>query len=149
MARKTDGSIERNIGKGLTMVRDDQIPLPARGPAFQIAAVMLVLVSLSATGFLMLRWLREPDANPPAGAVGQSAPPPSRLFWDWPKDVKPELVVLLTGEQHGYMQPCGCTSPQYGGLERRYNFMQQLMKDRRWPVAALDVGDIAQDRSSS
>ncbi len=131
------------------MVRDDQMPLPGRGPGFQIAAVLLVLVSLSATGFLMLRWLREADASPPAGAVAQSpAPPPTRLFYDWPKDVKPELVVLLTGEQHGYLQPCGCTSPQYGGLERRYNFIEQLKKQRGWQVVALDVGDIAQDHGA-
>ena len=55
-------------------------------------------------------------------------------------------MVLLSGEQHGYLQPCGCSSPQYGGLERRYNLVHQLMKDRGWQFTALDVGDIAQER---
>src|SRR5262249_52397360 len=42
------------------------------------------------------------------------------------------------------LQPCGCSDPQYGGLERRYNFLQQLIKDRGWPLLALDLGDVAQ-----
>ena len=44
---------------------------------------------------------------------------------------------------HGYILPCGCSSPQLGGLERRYNFLQAL-KGRGWPVVALDLGDIPQ-----
>jgi hypothetical protein len=51
--------------------------------------------------------------------------------------------VLLSGEQHGYLLPCGCSHPQYGGLERRYNLLQ-LMRQRGWPVAALDLGDVPQ-----
>jgi hypothetical protein len=120
---------------------DDQIYLPARGPAFRAVAVLLALFSLSATGFLMLRWLRT-EGEQPAGASG----PELRYFLDWPKDAKPELVLLLTGQQHGYTQPCGCSHPQYGGLERRYNLLQQLQKERGWSFAALDVGDVAQDR---
>src|SRR5262245_25400517 len=50
------------------------------------------------------------------------------LFRDWPK---PDFVLMLTGEQHGYVLPCGCSSPQYGGLERRYNFLQTL-KEKGW-----------------
>jgi hypothetical protein len=61
-------------------------------------------------------------------------------FKDWPK---PDVALLLTGEQHGYLFPCGCSEPQKGGLERRYNFIQEL-KARGWPVVALDLGDVAQ-----
>src|SRR5262245_48892134 len=123
------------------MVKDDQQHRPGRGPAFQAAAVVLTLFSLSAMGFLMLRWLRAPEGEPPTGAAAASL-----LFHDWPKNVKPDLVVLLSGEQHGYLQPCGCSYPQYGGLERRYNLMQQLKKERGWELTALDVGDIPQER---
>lgn len=129
------------------MVKEDQIHFRARrGPAFQLAAVALVLFSLSGTGFLMARLLRGHEGEPPTGAAGPSAAaPPSRLFHDWPQNVPLDLVVLLSGEQHGYLKPCGCTNPQYGGLERRYNLMQQLAKQRGWKFAALDIGDIAQD----
>ena len=42
---------------------------------------------------------------------------------------------------YGYIQKCGCSHPQKGGLERRYNFIQSL-KDRGWEVVGLDVGDV-------
>jgi hypothetical protein len=56
---------------------------------------------------------------------------------------KPDLTLVLTGEQHGYILPCGCSKPQVGGLERRQNFLRAL-KSRGWPVAAFDLGDIPQ-----
>jgi hypothetical protein len=61
------------------------------------------------------------------------------LFADW---AKPDVAVLLSGQLHGYLQPCGCSEPQLGGLARRYNFLQTL-KDRGWPVVAADLGDLA------
>ena len=65
-----------------------------------------------------------------------------RLFHDWPK---PDLVVVVSGQEHGYLDPCGCSRPQIGGLVRRYNFIEGL-KARGWPVLAVDAGDIAQRR---
>ena len=41
------------------------------------------------------------------------------------------------------MLPCGCSNPQVGGLERRYNFLQTL-KAAGWPYVAVDLGDIPQ-----
>jgi hypothetical protein len=61
------------------------------------------------------------------------------LFAGWEH---PEVVLVLSGEQHGYLQPCGCTSPQYGGLTRRCNLIQALRQ--RWPVVAADLGDMNQ-----
>jgi hypothetical protein len=72
--------------------------------------------------------------------------PPSRLFHDWPQNRKPAFVLLLSGQQHGYLQPCGCSPIQYGGLERRFNLIQQLKKAYGWPVVAVDLGDIPQER---
>src|SRR5204862_8174753 len=65
---------------------------------------------------------------------------PPHLFNGWSK---PDLVLLLSAEQHGYLLPCGCSRPQVGGLERRHNFLQ-LLKAKGWPVAAVDLGDIPQ-----
>src|SRR5262249_4720406 len=63
-------------------------------------------------------------------------------FADWPAGRKPDLVLVLSGEMRGYLQPCGCSRPQLGGLERRYNFIKGL-RDRGWPVVPLDLGDVA------
>src|SRR5947209_14191611 len=60
------------------------------------------------------------------------------LFAGW---AKPQVALLLSGQMHGYLQPCGCSEPQYGGLARRYNFLQSL-KDRGWPVVLVDLGDL-------
>jgi Cytochrome c554 and c-prime len=70
---------------------------------------------------------------------------PSRLFHDWPSR-KPLFVLLLSGQQYGYLQPCGCSPIQYGGLERRFNVIQQLKKEYGWKIIALDLGDIPQER---
>lgn len=84
-----------------------------------------------------------PVGVPDAGK--HAAAPPIRLFLNWPKDRQPDVVLVLTGQQHGYALPCGCSEPQYGGLDRRYNFLQSLVKERGWRLVAVDVGDIAQE----
>src|ERR671932_217760 len=65
----------------------------------------------------------------PSGGPGENTPPPP-LFPGWGK---PDLALVLSGQQHGYLQPCGCSDPQYGGFTRRYNLVQGL-KERGWPV---------------
>lgn len=61
------------------------------------------------------------------------------LFVDWPK---PLLALMITGQQSGYIEPCGCTglTNQKGGLVRRYSSKRQL-EERGWEVVALDVGN--------
>lgn len=61
------------------------------------------------------------------------------LFKDWPQ---PEFVLLITGQQMGYLEPCGCTglTNQKGGLSRRHTLARQLTQ-RGWPVVAFDVGN--------
>src|SRR5205814_6270622 len=76
------------------------------------------------------------EPAPPRPAEGM----PPRLFQGWDK---PALALVLSAEQHGYLLPCGCSQPQVGGLERRYNFLK-LLKAKGWPVAAVDLGDIPQ-----
>ena len=77
-----------------------------------------------------------------------SAPPTTRdpveqngaIFKDWPE---PKLALVLTGEQLGYIEPCGCAGleNQMGGLRRRDTFLKQLEK-QGWPVIALDNGGL-------
>ncbi|MHB1425002.1 MAG: multiheme c-type cytochrome [Gemmataceae bacterium] len=105
-----------------------------RGLKFQLAALTLVFVSaLGVTG--LAYWLKSPN-KPESEGKGF----PARLFQGWGK---PDLVVVLSAQQHGYMLPCGCSEPQVGGLERRYNFIQRL-KAQGWPVVAVDLGDVIQ-----
>ena len=42
---------------------------------------------------------------------------------------------------HGYINPCGCSKPQNGGLERRYNFIESL-KAKGWDVVGIDLGEL-------
>ncbi|HTU89637.1 MAG TPA: hypothetical protein VMF69_06030, partial [Gemmataceae bacterium] len=98
-------------------------PRPRRRWAFQLAALGLTLVS-AFTGTVLAHWLKSPA--PPEQAkpsVPESKGIPARLFPNWGK---PDFVVVLSAQQHGYMLPCGCSEPQVGGLERRYNFIQLL-----------------------
>src|ERR1051326_4461737 len=86
----------------------------------------------------------EPTLTP--GAPAAEAPKDwkefaGQYFRTWPQGQKPELVLLFTGQQHNYEAPCGCTEPQYGGLERRYNFFTQ-MRGFGLPATAMDLGDI-------
>jgi hypothetical protein len=111
-----------------------------RGIVFQLAAVGLVIVSgLAGTG--LARWLRRPPSTQTAAPAKPAFP--NRLFQDW--TAKPNLVLVLSGQQHGYVLPCGCSRPQLGGLERRYNFLQ-LVKNAGWPCVAFDLGDVPQRR---
>jgi len=89
----------------------------------------------------------DPDPKQPEMNDGASVPEknqrtlgPREPFEGWPK---PELVLFVTGQQHGYIEPCGCTGleNQKGGLMRRHTLLNQLQEDRGWNVVALDVGN--------
>jgi len=61
------------------------------------------------------------------------------IFVDWQA---PRLALVITGEQLGYLEPCGCAGleNQKGGMARRHTFIEQLREDRGWPVVAVDNG---------
>src|SRR5208282_4425390 len=117
---------------GLTAQRAPAVA--SRSSSFRLTALVLTVVSLAtATGFWAASWRHKPDPAPQGRTV--------RGYRDWPK---PDVAIVLSGELHGYLQPCGCSEPQKGGLARRYNLLQALTKDRGWPVVAADLGDLAQ-----
>lgn len=84
-----------------------------------------------------------PPATPPpasSAASGQTKTPKREpLFVGWPK---PMLALFITGQQHGYIEPCGCSglTNQKGGLVRRYACKRQL-EQQGWQVVAVDVGN--------
>jgi len=53
---------------------------------------------------------------------------------------------VLTGDIHGYLEPCGCSERQTGGFARRADLFRQLRVDKKWPVTALDVGGSLNDQ---
>src|SRR5262245_6256030 len=107
---------------------------------FVVGVVTLLAMDLSSSGFLMAHLLQAPAGEPPAADPPTAKAAPG-LFRDWPTDHAPDLVLVLSGQQHGYINPCGCSEPQYGGLPRRYNLIQSLLQ-RGWPVAGVDLGDL-------
>ncbi len=60
----------------------------------------------------------------------------------WDERPQPQLALLVTGEQHGFFEPCGCTSNQMGGMSRRANLAKK-MKDAGWNVLGVDLGGLA------
>ncbi len=61
-----------------------------------------------------------------------------KIATDW-KD--PLFVFVVTGNQTGYMEPCGCTGleNQKGGLSRRDTLLTSI-RQRGWEVLPIDAG---------
>ena len=56
----------------------------------------------------------------------------------------PAAILVISGEQDGYMEPCGCSEDQEGGLIRRYDLIERLHK-RNWPTVLFDLGSLIKD----
>ena len=62
------------------------------------------------------------------------------IFVDWPK---PDVALMFSGEQDGFLEPCGCAGlqNQKGGLKRRHTLIKDLAA-KGWPVVPLDLGGL-------
>ncbi len=58
----------------------------------------------------------------------------------WPK---PDAAIMFTGDQIGYLEPCGCAGleNQKGGLKRRHTLVKYLRDELGWPIALFDSGE--------
>jgi hypothetical protein len=67
-----------------------------------------------------------------------------KFFEGWPA---PQVALVFTGRQDGYLEPCGCAGLERmkGGLMRRASFLDELRRVRQWPVVAIDVGGLIKD----
>ena len=83
--------------------------------------------------------------GPPDAPKG--AHPDKPLFADWPKDQKPDAVIVFSGQTFGYLQPCGCSRPQTGGLERRFMLVESL-KEKGWPVVGVGLGSAHAEKAA-
>lgn len=70
------------------------------------------------------------------------------LFEQWPGkgSQKPDAAIVLSGQTFALLQPCGCSRPQKGGLERRAEFINKL-KAKGWAVAGVDLGDLYPEKA--
>ncbi len=75
-----------------------------------------------------------PGSASPAGSAAKS----QKVLANW---VNPAAVLVISGQDDGYMEPCGCSAEQIGGLIRRYDFIDRL-HDRKWPTAQIHLGGL-------
>ena len=69
----------------------------------------------------------------------------AKLIADWPT---PAGASIISGEQIGYLEPCGCTAGQRGGLARRFVFAEKL-RAQGWPLIPIDLGALIEDPAAS
>lgn len=62
---------------------------------------------------------------------------------DYTKWPTPDVTLFITGQQHGYIEPCGCTGleNQKGGVARRMTFATELRKSG-WSLVPIDAGNL-------
>jgi hypothetical protein len=107
-----------------------------------LAAVMgvtLVLTIVAAIGSYALRAISPCRDN--SVCYEQEFPQANQAPKDYTQWEKPLVALILSGQMHGHYDPCGCSSPQYGGLTRRFNFVQAL-KAKNWNVVGIDLGEL-------
>ena len=78
----------------------------------------------------------EPVGYTEAVAIDAQGP----AWKSWPR---PEATLFVTGQQHGYIEPCGCTglANQRGGLARRMTALNEV-RDAGWDVLPIDAGNL-------
>lgn len=76
---------------------------------------------------------------PENGPTGSSEPDVVPIWDQWPT---PQAALIITGEQHGYFEPCGCTANQMGGMARRADLVSRLQQ-ANWDVRGIDLGGLA------
>ena len=71
--------------------------------------------------------------------IGDGKKEVERILGDWEK---PDFALFLSGRQHGYIEPCGCTGleNQKGGLLRRHTLTKTL-EANDWNLVKIDAGN--------
>ncbi|HHT9152749.1 MAG TPA: multiheme c-type cytochrome, partial [Candidatus Hypogeohydataceae bacterium YC40] len=49
------------------------------------------------------------------------------------------ICIIFSGEERGYLEPCGCAKPSLGGIAKRHTFLKSLPE----PRVAVSLGDLA------
>ncbi|KAA1262340.1 Perchlorate reductase subunit gamma precursor [Rubripirellula obstinata] len=135
----TETSIENSIETATETASDvEVIPTPKGKPESDAA----IREAKLARALEMERKASEP--KPPSikapsikADLLAGAEPETYKTWDMPT-----LTLVFTGNQHGYIEPCGCTGleRQKGGVARRFSFLETL-KQKGWTLVPMDVGN--------
>ncbi|MFO0892377.1 MAG: multiheme c-type cytochrome [Isosphaeraceae bacterium] len=111
-----------------------------------LAVAVLVYVGCSSSS--------QPGASSPAPAApaGEVKAAPraaadksAKLLADWPK---PQALLIITGQMDGYLEPCGCTQGQQGGLIRRLDLVERL-KTQNYDFGLIDLGSLIKDPAAA
>src|SRR5688572_15596828 len=135
MARM-EGVMENDIRRaGLSTTPDLSTPPRPRIRMTSLLGALVACAALFAGGYALVRWTM---TNGQAAVSPPQEAPAQKYFIGWEK---PDFVLFISGQTYGYLQPCGCSDPQYGGLARRYEFLNSL-KQKGWHVVPVDLGDL-------
>lgn len=110
-----------------------------------LAALGALLVAFSSIG---CNGSSQPAPKPPTKVVAPTETPESKddssgakLFAGWKN---PDGVLVISGEMNGYLEPCGCSLKQLGGMARRLDLIERT-RAQGWPVATIDLGGLIAD----
>ncbi len=100
---------------------------------FAVASLSMLL----AVGYLLTNAQSDETSNSKKSEAAQEEMRPYCDGWE-----KPAFAFFITGRQHGYIEPCGCTGLDFqkGGLARRQTLHRDL-KSRGWSLIPIDVGN--------
>jgi hypothetical protein len=127
-------------------------------PALAVAIVAALLAYVGCTGSSNPPSARvEPSKSGAPAAKGADAGSSVRPSFKTEPDTvplttwreTPTAVILVSGEQLGYLEPCGCTQGQLGGLLRRYDLVRRIADREKWPMVAVDLGSLVKDPNAA
>jgi hypothetical protein len=115
-------------------------------PLASVVLVAAVLAYVGCTTSTTSSAPKPPDAaTPSAGNAGQSESSADSNSQKLLTNLgNPAAVLIVSGEQDGYMEPCGCSAEQIGGLIRRYDFVERL-HNQNWPIALIELGSLVKN----
>lgn len=97
------------------------------GSPAALKAALAVLVCL--VGFALFTQDERGGKPPPRPAAPAPPAPPD-----------PTPLVVISGNEHGFIRPCGCSKPALGGIHRRGHALAEL-RERNTKVAAVSLGE--------
>lgn len=110
-----------------------------------LGALLMLLTGLGG-GYFSWHYMNASCPLTRGDAEEQGQPPADQSAGDYRKWDSPNLALILSGQMHGYIDPCGCSYPQFGGLIRRWNFVDSLRtgapKKKGWNVVGIDLGEL-------
>jgi hypothetical protein len=114
-----------------------------------LAVVLVAFIVAAVVAFQRSSVDDDPGTNATNGTNGDGTGtgnkkelPPQPLLDGWEQ---PAAAIVVSGEQHGYIEPCGCAKNQLGGISRRSDLIHQIA-GRGWPLVALDAGGLGNDK---